>query len=107
MARKHRDSTLENRTNRLKLTPRGKPYAGPSLARGVRQDYRRPKKGNGSWVARVADGHGGYSLRAIAQADDYDESNGKTILTFFEAQKAIGQLGTGAGVHSTLDSVLT
>ena len=67
MARKRRSSTLENRTARLKLAPRRKPYPGPSLARGVRGDYRRNKTGNGTWVANVADGHGGYTTRAIAQ----------------------------------------
>ena len=96
MARKQRDSSLETRTARLKLALRGKPYAGPVLAREqARQDYRRNKTGNGSWIARVASGHGGYSTKVIAEADDYDDSNGKTILTFFEAQKPIKQLARG------------
>jgi len=106
MARKNRSNTLENRTGRLKLAPRRKPYPGPSLARGVRQDYRRNIKGNGTWVANVADGHGGYTTRRIADADDFDESNGKSILNFFEAQDQIKALGQGSAVHSTLDSVL-
>ena len=95
MARKRRDSSLESRTARLKLPPRGKPYTGPSLARGIRQDYRRNKTGNGSWIARGANGHGGYWTKVIAEADDYDESDGKRILTFFEAQDPIKQLGRG------------
>ncbi len=106
MARSTRDNILENRTNRLKLAKRGKPYTGPSLNRGVRQDYRRNKTGNGSWIARVADGNGKYSIRTIAQADDFDESNGKTILTFFEAQDQIKQLGQGSAVQTTIDNAL-
>ena len=95
MARKQRDSSLESRTARLKLRPRGKPYAGPLLARGIRQDYRRNKTGNGSWIARVANGHGRYWIKVVADADDFDESNNQNVLTFFEAQKPIKQLARG------------
>ena len=95
MARKQRNSSLESRTARLKLAPRGKPYPGPALARGIRQDYRRNKSGNGSWIARGANGHGKYWTKVIAEADDFDESNGKSILSFFEAQVPVKQLGRG------------
>lgn len=95
MARNHRKSSLESRSARLKLAPRGKPYPGPSLARGIRQDYRRNKTGNGSWIARGANGHGKYWTKVIAEADDYDESNGKSILNFYEAQEAIKKLVRG------------
>src|SRR5437868_3523521 len=94
-SRKRRDSSLETRTARLKLAPRGKPYAGPSLARGIRQDYRRNKTGNGSWIARGANGHGSYWTKVIAGADDLDDSNGKSILNFHEAQEMIRKLGRG------------
>lgn len=95
MARNHRKSSLESRTARLKLTPRGKPYPGPSLARGIRQDYRRNKTGNGSWIARGANGHGAYWIKVIAEADDYDESNGRGILNFYEVQDSIKKLVRG------------
>src|SRR6476660_9313164 len=68
VARKHRNSTLESRTSRLKLAVRRKPYSGPSLARGVALLYRRNKT-NGSWVLRAGDGHGAYWTKAIAEAD--------------------------------------
>ncbi len=87
MARKVRHSSLETRTARLKLAVRRKPYNGSSLARGVPLLYRR-NKGNGSWVLKASNGHGAYWTKAIAEADDYDESNGKGILTFFEAQES-------------------
>ena len=95
MARKVRHSSLETRTARLKLAVRRKPYSGPSLARGVALLYRRNKT-NGTWVLKASDGHGKYWTKAIGESDDYDESDGKTILTFFEAQDVAKKLARGA-----------
>jgi hypothetical protein len=58
-----------------------KPYNGPKLARGVSMPYRR-NKGNGRWLVKAPAGHGKYWTKAFADADDFDESNGKTILNF-------------------------
>jgi integrase len=111
MARKVRHSSLETRTARLKLTVRRKPYPGPKLARGVALLYRRNKT-NGSWVLKASDGHGAYWTKAIAEADDHDESNGKTILNFFEAQDAAKKLarsddGSADSAPVTVDGALT
>ena len=57
MARRVRASTLENRTARLKLEPRKKPYHFTTIAPGLAVGYRR-NKGPGKWVLRAADGHG-------------------------------------------------
>jgi integrase len=110
VARKVRHSSLETRTARLKLAVRRKPYSGPSLARGVALLYRRNKT-NGSWVLKASDGHGAYWTKAIAEADDHDESNGKTILNFFEAQDqakklARGDDGSTGTAPITVDSAL-
>jgi integrase len=110
MARKVRHSSLETRTARLKLAVRRKPYSGSSLARGVALLYRR-NKGNGSWVLKASDGHGAYWTKAVAEADDFDESNGKTILNFFEAQDvakklARGEDGCTGNTPITVDSAL-
>jgi integrase len=94
MARKVRYTAIESRSARLKLQVRGKPYPGPSLARGVSLLYRRNRT-NGSWVVKASDGHGTYWIRRIADADDFDEANGKDILTFFEAQDAAKRLARG------------
>jgi integrase len=94
MARKVRHSSLETRTARLKLAVRRKPYNGPSLARGVILQYRRNKT-NGAWVLKASDGHGAYWTKAFAEADDFDASNGKTILAFFEAQDVAKKLARG------------
>ena len=110
MARKVRHSSLETRTARLKLAVRRKPYSGPSLARGVALLYRR-NKGNGAWVLKASDGHGAYWTKAIAEADDHDESNTKTILNFFEAQDqakklARGEDGSTGNAPITVDGAL-
>jgi integrase len=110
VARKVRHSSLESRTARLKLAVRRKPYNGPALARGVLLLYRR-NKGNGSWVLKASNGHGKYWTKAIAEADDHDESNGKAVLTFFEAQDqakklARGKDGSTGNAPITVDSAL-
>ena len=95
MARKQRNNVLESRTARLKLALRRRPYPGAKLARGKQMQYRR-NKGNGTWLLKVSDGHGKPWTKAFAQADDFDESGGKTILTFFEAQDTAKDLTRGA-----------
>jgi hypothetical protein len=110
MARTVRHSSLETRTARLRLAVRRKPYGGPSIARGVALLYRRNKT-NGTWVLKASDGHGKYWTKAIAEADDHDESNGKTILNFFEAQDAAkklarGEDGSTGNAPITLDGAL-
>jgi integrase len=100
MARKIRDSKLESRSARLKLQIRRKPYTGPSLGTGIILLYRR-NTANGTWVVKVAAGHGAYWTRAFADADDYENSDplqplsSKRVLTFFEAQDRGKQLARG------------
>jgi integrase len=94
MARKVRDGNLESRSARLKLAVRRKPYTGPSLARGITLLYRRNKT-NGTWVVKASDGHGGYWTKAFAEADDYEDSDRKAVLTFYEAQDAAKKLVRG------------
>jgi hypothetical protein len=112
MARKARNSTLETRTARLKLAVRRKPYPGPKLGRGISMLYRRCK-GNGSWVLKASNGHGDYWTKAIAEADDFDETNGDKILSFFEAQDRAKKLARGgddadaATAPITVDRALT
>ena len=94
MARKQRNNSLESRTARLKLAVRRRPYPGAKLARGKQMQYRR-NKGNGTWLLKVSDGHGKPWTKAFAQADDFDDSDNKTILTFFEAQDVAKDLTRG------------
>src|ERR1700752_252495 len=94
MARKVRYSALESRSARLKLQVRRRPYPGPSLARGVSLLYKRNGT-NGTWVLKASDGHGAYWTKGFAFADDFEDSNAKNILTFYEAQDAAKKLARG------------
>lgn len=84
MPRSARAPKLETRTNRLKFPVAGKPVFVRVIP-GVSLGYRRTATA-GSWVVRVADGDGGTWTKRIAAADDLSESNGDTVLTFWEAQ---------------------
>ncbi len=85
MARKVRNSILEARSNRLKLRVAKKPVfvrIGPGLSLG----YRRNQTA-GTWVLRIADGHGGSRTAAIGFADDHDDADGQRFLNFWQAQE--------------------
>ena len=97
MAR-HIRHPFESRTSRLKLDIRRKPHNGPPLARGVLLHYRR-NKGNGTWVLKAMNGDGDYWTSGFAEADDYAESNGDPILTFFQAQDRAKVLA-GRGIEA-------
>src|SRR5262252_4613932 len=94
MARKVRHSALESRSARLRLQIRRRPYAGPSLARGIALMYRRNKT-NGTWVLKASDGHGAYWTKGFALADDFEDSDGKAVLTFYQAQDQAKKLARG------------
>ena len=95
MARSIRSPKLENRTSRLKLAPRWKPYAA-QVGPGVRLAYRR-KATAGSWSVIAADGKGGNWLKAFADADDFEDANGDTVLDFWQAQARARILARGEG----------
>ena len=94
MARKVGFSALESRSARLRLKIRRRPYSGPSLARGIALMYRRNKT-NGTWVLKVSDGHGAYWTKGFALADDFEDADGKTVLTFYQAQEQAKKLARG------------
>jgi integrase len=94
MARKISFSALESRSARLRLKIRRRPYSGPSLARGISLMYRRNKT-NGTWVLKASDGHGAYWTKGFALSDDFEDSDGKAVLTFYEAQDAAKKLARG------------
>src|SRR5215472_8719447 len=97
MSRRVRNASLETRTARLKLAPRGLPY-WVSLETGLHLGYRR-LKGTGKWVVRFRLGkdvhwfyrgkpsHKVYEKRVIAQADDYSDADGIKVLTYDQAQE--------------------
>jgi integrase len=93
MARSIRSAKLETRTARLKLSVRKKPYF-VTIAPGVGLGYRRNRSA-GTWVARAADGRGGNWTEAFATADDFEDANGDSVLTFWEAQDRARVLARG------------
>ena len=84
MARKTRAPKIETRTVRLKLPVRRKPYY-VTVAPGISLGYRR-NQGAGVWVVRASDGHGANWTKRFAVADDHEEANGKSVLTYWAAQ---------------------
>jgi integrase len=85
MARTVRDTNLEKPAARDRLAPRGKPY-WRVLESGLHLGYRRTKTGGGSWTARRFLGEGKYAERGLGLADDLQEADGATVLTFSDAQ---------------------
>lgn len=94
MARNIRSPKLETRTNRLKLPVAKKPLF-VRVSPGVSLGYRRNGTA-GSWVVRVANGKGGAWTKRISLADDLDDSDGETVLTFWEAQSRAKELAAGS-----------
>jgi integrase len=96
MARATRSAALESRNARLKLKPRKKPYF-VVIAPGVGLGYRR-NAGTGTWSVRASDGHGGNWLKSFGLADDHEDANGASVLTFWQAQdkaRALARAGDG------------
>lgn len=102
MGRRIRNAHLETRSARSKLTPRGNPY-WQGLEAGLHLGYRRLKGIGGKWIVRFYQGR--YEQRVIAEADDYSDANGHTVLTYDQAQAKARDLMkrrtfAEAGVHT-------
>ena len=97
MARTVRDTSLDSRTARSKLTVRGKPYYR-TIDPGLHLGYRRLSGGIGKWVVRLYRGERDYTTETIASADDASDATfgdldlvtartkDTDILTFAQAQ---------------------
>jgi integrase len=83
MAPRVRSSKLENRSARLRLARRKKPYSVP-IERGVHLLYRRNKTA-GPFMVRVCRDDEDWT-EPLGTADDYDEADGRNILTYWQAQ---------------------
>jgi integrase len=96
---------IARRTNRLTLPIQKKAYF-VTIDRGLALGYRRTQTA-GTWVMRcTSDGQDW--TQAIAKADDHEESDGKDILTFGEAQTRARELIKKGkpGATGTLDDAL-
>jgi integrase len=108
MARTIRDSNLESRTARSRLTPRGRPYYRNLEPGLLHLGYRKPLTGAGKWLARVYVGNGAYRLHKIGVADDYSDADGRVILSFKQAQAAARKLmvtQAGGGIGTVADAI--
>jgi integrase len=92
MARRIRSYSLETRTTRLKLDPRKKPYTA-QIAPGIQLAYRR-NKGAGVWSVKAP-----FGLKKFAIADDLEDSNGESVMTYWQAldkARTIARAGEGS-----------
>ena len=92
MPRQVRDANLETRTARSRLRAAHKPYYR-LIAPGLHLGYRKLASGPGTWIARRYIGAGAYATEnlrtdgnAIIVADDFDDANDDTVLSFAQAQ---------------------
>jgi integrase len=88
MARSVYSAQLRNRTARLRLPVRKKPYKA-LIAPGVFLCYRRCA-GPGSWSVQAG------WLKRFALADDHEEANGASVMSFHQAQAKALKLVRGS-----------
>jgi integrase len=94
VSRNVRDSNLETRTARGRLKVAHKPYFR-LIEPGLFLGYRKLASGPGTWVARSYDrDQRTYAVRnlktrdgRLVVADDYSDADGKTVLSFAQAQE--------------------
>ena len=94
MPRHARAYGLERRAARLKLPVARKPLfakIGPGLSLGYRRNVG-PVPG----LPAVADGKGGRWTKAIGAADDFEDANGGSILSVWQAQDRARDLARGS-----------
>lgn len=103
MARSIYSNALKNRTNRLKLPIKKKPYK-VLIAPGIFLCYRR-NEGPGTWSVEAG------WLKRFAIADDYETANNGAVMTFWQAQKRALAMVRGSEADSdkpvTVDEALT
>jgi integrase len=112
MPRQVRDTNLETRAARGRLKVRRKEYFR-LIEPGLHLAYRKLASGPGTWARRKYNGAGGYTLEnlrtpdgQIVVADDYDDGDGFSVLTFAQAQNAIRTMRTGAGSRYTVSGAV-
>ena len=92
MARSIYSEKLKNRTNRLKLLAKRKPYKvliAPGIflcyrrnaGRFVEGDERQRKQAPGTWSVEAG------WLKRFALADDHEDANGVSVMSYFQAQQ--------------------
>ncbi|VVC76768.1 Tyrosine recombinase XerD [Aquicella siphonis] len=86
MGRAVKDSRIDTRDARLKQKISKEPY-WRLISKGIHIGYYKGSKKAGMWHARVRTPDGKrYKKEVLGKADDYHEADGKTVLTFAQAQ---------------------
>jgi integrase len=85
MARTVRNARLHTRSARAKLPPRREPY-WTVISIGCALGYRHGAKG-GTWIARFRDDAKRQHYEAIGAADDARDPDGRSVLSFGQAQE--------------------
>jgi hypothetical protein len=98
LPRRLRSATLETRTARLKLDQQRKPY-WITVAPGIALGYRR-NEGAGTWNVRCADGAGSNWIKSFGLADDHEDADGASVLTFWQAADRAKALARGKDVDA-------
>jgi integrase len=90
VARTLRDSKLETREARSRLRVRGRPY-WRLVEGGLHLGYRRLAGRPGTWCVRRYVGNQTYVVDKLdgVVADDFADADGKTVLDFGQAQRAV------------------
>jgi len=97
---KVRDFKLETATARLKLPVAKRPY-WKVISPGIALGYRR-NDGAGTWSVRST-AQGAQWIKRIAIADDLEQADGKTVLTYWQAidtARALVRTGSGETVET-------
>jgi hypothetical protein len=100
MARSIYSEKLKNRTNRLKLPPKRKPYK-VLIAPGIFLAYRRNAGRRVEGEDKRRDAPGTWSvecqwLKRFALADDYEDANGVSVLSYHQATARALKLARGS-----------
>ncbi|MBR0746185.1 hypothetical protein JQ582_19830 [Bradyrhizobium japonicum] len=100
MARSIYSEKLKNRTNRLKLPPKRKPYK-VLIAPGIFLAYRRNAGRRVEGDDRRRDAPGTWSvecqwLKRFALADDYEDANGISVMSYHQATARALKLARGS-----------
>ena len=96
MSRIVRDASLESRTARSRLKPRGRPYYRALEPGLLHLGYRRPLAGAGKWLARHYVGDGTYRLHKIGIADDLGGTISCTVSCLFPTRPHLGHRSAGS-----------
>ncbi|MEY9183132.1 hypothetical protein ABIG06_004713 [Bradyrhizobium sp. USDA 326] len=104
MARSIYSEKLKNRTNRLKLPPKRKPYK-VLIAPGIFLAYRRNAGRRVEGDDRRRDAPGTWSvecqwLKRFALADDYEDANGTSVMSYHQAMARALKLARGSDADS-------